>query len=124
MKPDFDKGGGLVPAIVQDAASGRVLMLAYVNEEAWERTLATGKAHYWSRSRGKIWLKGESSGHVQLVREIRIDCDADTVLFRVEQQGGAACHEGYASCFFRRLDGDEWITTDQRVFDPEEVYGK
>ncbi len=125
MKPDFEKGGGLIPAIVQDAASGRVLMLAYINEEAWERTLATGKAHYWSRSRGKLWLKGESSGHVQLVREVRIDCDADTVLFRVEQQGGAACHKGYASCFFRRLDnGGAWVTTEERVFDPEEVYSK
>ncbi len=126
MKPDFEKGGGLIPAIVQDAASGQVLMLAYINEEAWERTLATGKAHYWSRSRGKLWLKGESSGHVQLVREIRIDCDADTVLFRVEQRGGAACHKGYASCFFRRLDdnGGAWVTTEERVFDPEEVYSK
>ena len=125
MKPDFDKGGGLVPAIVQEAASGRVLMLAYVNEEAWERTLATGKAHYWSRSRNKLWLKGESSGHVQLVREVRIDCDGDTVLFLVEQRGGAACHKGYASCFFRRVGEDGGcVTTDERVFDPEEVYGR
>ncbi len=125
MKPDFEKGGGLVPVIVQDVASGRVLMLAYINDTAWEQTLATGKAHYWSRSRNKLWLKGESSGHVQLVREIRIDCDADAVLFRVEQQGGAACHEGYASCFFRRLGEDgALVTTEERIFDPQEVYGK
>ena len=120
----FSKGqNGLLPAIAQDHETGEVLMLAYINEEAWQKTLATGKAHYWSRSRNKIWLKGESSGHVQLVREIRIDCDADTVLLRVEQLGGAACHEGYKSCFFRRLEGEGLQVAESRVFDPRKVYG-
>jgi len=124
MKLNFEKGGGLLPAIVQDAGTSEVLMLAYINREAWEKTLATGKAHYWSRSRNKIWLKGETSGHVQQVREIRVDCDADTVLFKVVQVGGAACHKGYASCFFTVVDGDRWVITGERVFDPEEVYKK
>lgn len=118
----FEKGGGLLPAIVQDYESGQVLMLAYVNRQAWEKTLATGKAHYWSRSRNKIWLKGESSGHVQLIREIYVDCDLDTVIYKVEQLGGAACHEGFRSCFFRKLVNDEWKTVEERVFDPKEVY--
>lgn len=122
---DFAKDGeGLLPAIVQDAASGEVLMLAYINKQAWEKTLATGKAHFWSRSRQKLWLKGESSGHVQLIREILIDCDQDTVVFKVEQLGGAACHKGYRSCFFRRLEGDELQTIGERIFDPAAVYGK
>jgi phosphoribosyl-AMP cyclohydrolase len=121
---DFDKGGGLLPAIVQDSVSGEVLMLAYVNREAVARTVETGKAHYWSRSRRKIWLKGESSGHIQLVREILVDCDADSIVFKVEQQGGAACHEGYRSCFFRRLTDKGLSVTCERVFDPAKVYGK
>ncbi|WP_275802111.1 phosphoribosyl-AMP cyclohydrolase [Desulfurivibrio dismutans] len=124
---DFNKGEqGLLPAIVQDQASGEVLMLAYINEEAWRLTVATGKAHYWSRSRNKIWLKGESSGHVQLVREVRVDCDADTVVFKVEQLGAAACHTGHRSCFYRRLsaDGQELEVTENPVFDPAEVYKK
>lgn len=126
---NFSKGqDGLLPAIVQDHASGEVLMLAYINEEAWRRTLASGRAHYWSRSRNKIWLKGESSGHVQEIREIRVDCDADTVIFRVEQVGGAACHTGHRSCFYRRVvaDGAEarLETTATPVFDPAEVYNK
>ncbi len=124
---DFSKGEqGLLPAIVQDHASGEVLMLAYINEEAWRRTIETGKAHYWSRSRHKIWLKGESSGHVQLIREIRVDCDADTVVFKVEQLGAAACHTGHRSCFYRRLtaDGQELESTETPVFDPAEVYKK
>lgn len=124
MKPDFSKGGGLLPAIAQDVADGRVLMLAYMNELAWERTLATGKAHYWSRSRSKLWCKGEESGHVQLVREIRLDCDLDTILLKVEQVGGAACHEGYQSCFFRRYQDGRLEITDRPVFDPKEVYRK
>lgn len=124
MKPDFSKGDGLLPAIAQDVADGRVLMLAYMNELAWERTLATGKAHYWSRSRSKLWCKGEESGHVQLVREIRLDCDLDTILLRVEQVGGAACHEGYQSCFFRRYQDGRLEITDRPVFDPKEVYRK
>ncbi len=121
---NFAKGGGLLPAIAQDHASGEVLMLAYINEEAWEQTLATGRAHYWSRSRNQLWLKGESSGHVQLVKEILVDCDQDTVVYRVEQLGGAACHKGYHSCFFRRLEGERFMIKDTVVFDPAEVYKK
>ncbi len=121
---DFAKNEqGLLPAIVQDAASGEVLMLAYINRQSWRRTLETGKAHFWSRSRNRLWLKGESSGHVQLVREILVDCDRDTVIFKVEQLGGAACHKGYRSCFFRRVDGDSLAVTGEQVFDPAEVYG-
>lgn len=123
-KLNFEKGGGLLPVIAQDAASGEVLMLAYINREAWEKTLATGKAHYWSRSRNKIWLKGESSNHVQLIREILVDCDEDTVVYRVEQLGGAACHKGYRSCFFRRVEDGDFIEKDEPVFDPQEVYKK
>ena len=121
----FDKSAnGLVPAIVQDHASGEVLMLAYINRLAWERTLATGKAHYWSRSRNSLWLKGETSGHVQLVREIRVDCDLDTVVYRVEQLGGAACHTGYRSCFYRRVEGEGLVVMEpEKVFDPAAVYG-
>ena len=118
----FDKCDGLIPAIVQDHATGEVLMMAYMNPEAWNTTLATGKATFWSRSRGQLWVKGESSGHTQLVQEIRVDCDADTVLLRVIQQGGAACHTGHPSCFFRRVTGDVLETTSQPVFDPKEVY--
>ncbi len=121
----FDKGNnGLLPAIAQDHLTGQVLMLAYINEEAWQKTLATGKAHYWSRSRNQIWLKGESSGHVQLVKEIFVDCDADTVIYKVEQLGGAACHKGYRSCFFRKVEGGELVSNDTPVFDPGEVYRK
>ncbi len=121
---DFDKSGGLVPAIVQDADTGEVLMLAYMNEEAFRRTLETGRAWYYSRSRDRYWMKGESSGHVQEVREIRVDCDADAVLLRVHQVGGAACHTGRRSCFYRRVEGDRWVEDGERVFDPAEVYGK
>ncbi|MEA3548509.1 MAG: phosphoribosyl-AMP cyclohydrolase [Thermodesulfobacteriota bacterium] len=115
---------GLLPAIAQDFETGEVLMLAYINEEAWRKTLETGKAHYWSRSRNKLWLKGESSNHVQLVREILVDCDEDTVIFKVEQLGGAACHKGYRSCFFRRCEDDGLKIKDKPVFDPREVYKK
>ncbi len=115
---------GLLPAIVQDFATGQVLMLAYINEEAWNKTLATGRGHFWSRSRNKLWLKGESSGHVQMVKEILVDCDEDTVIYRVEQKGGAACHKGYGSCFFRRVEGDRLVVNSEPVFDPEKVYGK
>ena len=119
---DFEKTGGLVPAIVQDDDSGQVLMLAYMNEEAWEKTLASGKAHYWSRSRQELWLKGGTSGHIQEVLAIHVDCDQDTVLLKVHQVGGAACHEGYESCFYRKVEGGELKTTANRVFDPKEVY--
>ena len=122
---NFSKSeSGLLPAIAQDAVTGDVLMLAYINQEAWNKTLATGKVHYWSRSRNKIWLKGETSGHVQIVKEIRVDCDEDTVIFKVEQLGGAACHKGYSSCFFRRVDGESLTVVDERVFDPDTVYKK
>jgi phosphoribosyl-AMP cyclohydrolase len=121
---DFAKGDGLVPVIVQDDASGAVLMLAYMNEASYERTVATGYATYWSRSRRAFWVKGETSGHRQKVRSIAIDCDGDTVLLRVEQEGGAACHEGYPSCFFRHRDGDAWTVVETRVFDPATVYSK
>ena len=105
MGPDFSKQNGLLPVIVQSADSGKVLMLAYMNEIAWNKTIETGKAHYWSRSRQKLWMKGEESGNVQLVRDIFIDCDADTILLKIEQIGGAACHTGFASCFYRRYNG-------------------
>jgi len=105
-EPDFDKRGGLLPAIVQDARSGEILMVAYMNRESWKHTLATGKATYWSTSRRELWVKGETSGHLQHVREIRVDCDADAILLKVEQVGGVACHEGYESCFYRRVGGD------------------
>ena len=124
IKPDFEKTGGLVPVITQDWQTGEVLMLAYMNEEAWEKTLATGKVHYFSRSRQKIWLKGESSGHVQVVKEIYLDCDLDTVLIKIEQLGGAACHKGYRSCFYRRLKDGELEIVGEKIFDPEVVYGK
>jgi len=123
-KLDFAKSGGLVPAVVQDLDTGEVLMLAYLNPEAWELTLRTGIAHYWSRSRNKLWKKGESSGNIQQVREIRVDCDADAVLLKVRQVGGAACHEGYRSCFFRRLEGGELRIDGERVFEPAAKYGK
>ena len=115
---------GLLPAIVQDHDTGEVLMLAYINRESWEKTVQSGKAHYWSRSRNKLWLKGESSGHVQMIRDIYVDCDDDTVVFRVEQLGGAACHTGHRSCFYRRVTGDVLVTEGKKVFNPEEVYGK
>lgn len=124
-EPDFDKRGGLVVAIAQDADSGEVLMVAYMNREAWQKTLETGTACYWSTSRNKLWLKGESSGHTQEVREIRVDCDADAVVLKVIQHGGVACHEGYRSCFFRRVeDGGTWQVDQDRIVDPESVYGK
>jgi phosphoribosyl-AMP cyclohydrolase len=121
---NFDKAGGLVSAIAQDAATGDVLMIAWMNREAFEETVRTGRAVYFSRSRNKLWRKGEESGHVQTVKEIYIDCDADAVLLKVHQLGGAACHEGYKSCFFRRVDGERLTTVGERVFDPNDVYKK
>jgi phosphoribosyl-AMP cyclohydrolase len=121
---DFDKSGGLVPAIAQDADTGAVLMLAWMNREAYEETLRTRRAVYFSRSRNRLWRKGEESGHFQEVREVLVDCDADTILLKVRQVGGAACHEGYASCFFRRVEGEEWKVVAERVFDPKQVYRK
>jgi phosphoribosyl-AMP cyclohydrolase len=124
LKPEFSKHGGLLPAIVQDAGTGKVLMLAYMNELAWEKTLETGKAHYWSRSRQRLWLKGEESGHTQLLKEILLDCDLDAILLKVKQQGGAACHTGYESCFYRRYEDGKLIEVERPVFDPKEVYRK
>lgn len=124
LTPDFDKAGGLLPAIAQDAATGQVLMLAYMNREAWEETLRSGRAVYFSRSRNKLWRKGEESGNVQQVHAVYLDCDADTILLRVEQVGGAACHEGYASCFFRKVTPDGVEVVGERLFDPKAVYKK
>ena len=122
---DFSKNSGLIPAIVQDFRSGKVLMLAYINQASWEKTLKKGEAHYWSRSRQEIWHKGESSGHVQKIREIYADCDNDTVLFRVEQIGGAACHTGHETCFYKKVSRDgNFIEMGQKIFDPEKVYKK
>jgi phosphoribosyl-AMP cyclohydrolase len=122
--PAFRDDETLLPAIVQDAATGRVLMMAYMNQAAWKATLAGGEAVFYSRSRKRLWKKGEESGHVQRVRAAYVDCDADAILLKVEQAGGAACHEGYESCFFRRHEGGQWIVDEERVFDPNNVYGQ
>ena len=124
VRIDFAKMGGLIPAIAQDADSGQVLMLAFMNQEAWRLTLATGEAHYFSRSRNAIWHKGATSGHVQKVREIYLDCDQDAVLLKIDQVGGAACHTGYHSCFYRRRQNGGWEIVGAPVFDPKEVYGR
>ena len=121
---DFAKGNGLVPVIVQDYRSREVLMLAYMNAEAWKKTQKTGKAHYYSRSRRGLWLKGEESGHYQEVKNAFIDCDNDTLLLQVKQLGGGACHMGYRSCFFRKKRGKDWRVVGKRVFRPQEVYKK
>ncbi|MCP5055753.1 MAG: phosphoribosyl-AMP cyclohydrolase [bacterium] len=122
--PDFEKRGGLVTAIAQDHATGEILMVAYMNEAAFEKTLELGEVVYWSTSRNELWHKGESSGNTQILKELRIDCDADAVLVRVEQKGGAACHTGKRSCFFRAWNGEDWDDDGEQVFDPAEVYGK
>jgi phosphoribosyl-AMP cyclohydrolase len=122
---DFEKGKGLLPAIVQEFRTGKVLMLGYINRASWEKTLETGEAHYWSRSRQEIWHKGGTSGNVQKIKEIYVDCDSDTVLFKVEQVGGAACHTGHETCFHKQVGRDREITiVGERIFDPERVYGK
>ncbi len=122
--PDFSHEGGLLPAIAQDAETGEVLMLAWMNAESYAETLATGRAVYYSRSRGRLWRKGEESGHVQEVQAVLVDCDADTILLKVRQLGDAACHEGYRSCFFRQVAPEGLKVVGQRVFDPVTVYGK
>jgi len=119
---DFTKGDGLIPVIAQDAETKEVLMLAYMNQQAWEETLKTGKATYWSRSRRSLWLKGETSGHVQLVKDVFIDCDNDTVLLQVKQVGEAACHTGYRSCFYRKVKDGNCVVVGEKIFDPKEVY--
>ncbi|MDY6798158.1 MAG: phosphoribosyl-AMP cyclohydrolase [Pseudomonadota bacterium] len=114
---------GLVPAIAQDAATGEILMMAWMNRESLQRTAEEGQAVYWSRSRQTLWRKGERSGHQQLIREIRLDCDEDVLLLKVEQKGGIACHTGRKSCFYRKLDKGEWLTTDPVLRDPDAIYG-
>jgi phosphoribosyl-AMP cyclohydrolase len=122
IKLDFNKLDGLVPAIVQDFETGQVLMLAFMNAQAWETTLTTGKATYYSRTRNKLWIKGETSGHFQIVKEIRIDCDNDTVLLKVDQVGGAACHTGHKSCFFQRVEAGSVKICGEPIFNPKEIY--
>ena len=119
---DFEKGKGLLPVIVQDYETGEVLMLAYMNRKAWLKTLETGKATYWSRSRNELWVKGETSGHFQIVKEILVDCDSDTLLLKVRQIGGAACHTGYKSCFYRKVTNGKVEIIGKPVFKPEDVY--
>jgi len=124
QKIDFEKGDGLVPVIVQDYRSREVLMVAYMNQKAWEMTQKTGRAHYYSRSRQGLWQKGEESGNFQEVKKVFIDCDNDTLLLQVRQIGGAACHEGFRSCFYRKRANGNWKVIAKRVFDPKEVYKK
>ncbi len=129
MNPDalidqvvFD-ADGLVPAIVQDGTTNEVLMMAYMNQATLRQTLETGLMTYWSRSRQQVWVKGETSGHTQVIKEVRLDCDGDALVFKVLQHGGAACHTGYRSCFYRRVDKGAWVKDGVHVFDPDEVYG-
>ncbi len=125
VKLDFKKGNGLLPAIAQDCKTGKVLMLAYINKDSWLLTLKTGEAHYWSRSRKEIWHKGETSGNIQIVKEVFVDCDYDTILIKIEQVGGAACHLGYESCFHNKIDSNgEKSIIGKKIFNPDEVYKK
>jgi phosphoribosyl-AMP cyclohydrolase len=117
---DFDNGGGIIPAIAQDCRSGEVLMLAYMNRDSFAKTMETGKATYWSRSRNALWVKGETSGNVQFVKEILVDCDNDAIVLKIEQAGGAACHTGYRSCFFRKISGGSLEVIGERIYDPGE----
>jgi phosphoribosyl-AMP cyclohydrolase len=124
MKLDYSKLNGVVPAVVQDATTGRVLMVGFMNEEALQRTIATGHVTFFSRSRNRLWTKGETSGHRLMLKEMAVDCDSDSLLLRVEALGPGVCHNGYASCFYRRWDGSEWRETEPRTFDPAAVYGE
>ena len=119
---DFKKGNGLIPVIIQDASTHEVLMLGYMNQEAWEETLRTKKASFWSRSRKKLWIKGETSGHFQEIQEVLLDCDGDTLLLKVKQLGRAACHTGFRSCFHHRYKKAGWEVFGEKIFDPKEVY--
>jgi phosphoribosyl-AMP cyclohydrolase len=123
MHLDFGKSDGLVTAVIQDHQSGRVLMVGYMNEEAFRKTVETGFATFWSRSRRKLWIKGETSGHRLVVKEIACDCDLDAVLVKVEALGPGVCHDGYRSCFYRRLENGAWVTAESRSYDPDAVYG-
>lgn len=123
MELDFKKLDGLLPTVVQDATTGRVLMVGFMNEDAWRKTRDTGNVTFYSRTRNKLWTKGESSGHRLVVREIATDCDNDTLLIQVEAVGPGVCHEGYESCFFRKLEGEEWVLAEERAYDPDVVYG-
>lgn len=123
MYLDFTKFDGLVPAVIQDSETNRVLMVGFMNEEAWRKTLETGFATFYSRTRNKLWMKGETSGHRLEVKEIRTDCDQDTVLLKVVAHGPGVCHEGYESCFFRQWQDGEWAVTDKKVYDEASVYG-
>ena len=123
MNLDYSKLDGLIPAVIQDAASGRVLMLGFMNPEAFQKTRETGFVTFYSRSRNKLWMKGESSGHRLVVKDISTDCDDDSLLIKVEAIGPGVCHNGYQSCFYRRLDGDQWVETEARTYDPAAVYG-
>ena len=123
MELDFAKAGGLITAVVQDHSTGRVLMVGYMNEESFRKTVASGFVTFYSRSRGKLWMKGETSGHRLVVKEIAADCDRDALLVRVEALGPGVCHEGYQSCFFRRLENGEWTVCEERSYEPETVYG-
>lgn len=122
IKLDFEKTNGLIPAIAQDYKTGEVLMLGFMNSRAFEKTVKTKKATYFSRSRQALWIKGEISGHVQNVKEIRVDCDNDTILLKVDQVGGAACHKGYKSCFFSKVQGNDLKIVESKIFDPKKVY--
>ena len=124
MELDFSKLDGLVTAVIQDCKSGRVLMVGFMNEESWKMTVETGFATFWSRSRKKLWLKGESSGHKLAVKEIYTDCDIDALVLKCEELGPGVCHEGYQSCFFRKLEDGAWKVNDERAYDPKAVYGK
>jgi len=125
IKLNFEKGNGLLPAIAQDFRTGQVLMMAFMNRESWEKTLATRKVHYWSRTRNELWFKGGTSGHVQVVKDIFVDCDGDAILLKVEQLGGGACHTGYKSCFFQKVKEEGTVEIcGEKVFDPKEVYKK
>lgn len=123
MELNFSKGGGMLPAVVQEAGTGKVLMLGYMNAEAYHKTLQSGKVTFFSRSQNKLWMKGESSGHVLKVKDVLVDCDLDSLVVVAEQLGPGTCHEGYRTCFFRRVEGDNLIEVEPRVFDPQVVYG-
>ena len=120
---NFNKGGGMLPAVVQEAGTGKVLMLGYMNAEAYQKTLQSGHVTFFSRSRNKLWMKGESSGHVLKVKDVLVDCDLDSLVVIAEQLGPGTCHEGYRTCFFRRVEGDKFVEAEPRAFDPKAVYG-